>query len=550
MPTPAQLASARDDWKAAPRTEKVAVLARWAAALGISVSTLYRQFNVLGDRGPARPREDTRPEYRDYARVVMQQMAKSPEGTIPVHLALDSCFKPNPDTGEVLLPPSAAQMPLATLQRILTDELGARQRKRRTRRLHADHANQAWLIDASTSKYLTVEQELPDGDYVLRLWRNPFPASGYKNKPLGPDRARLIYYGVWEMLTGYKSARPTVARGETGLDAMESLVYFFTQRTDPRDPLHGLPDDLWSDQGPLLKYGATADLLDRLGVNVPPCAPYQKERMGGVEQVWARLWQSFEQSIFLHAPATGRYELKLSQLTARLGEYLARENARTSRSDPTLTRAAHWVRSINQQGGARLCPANPIETLAREKRCKVDQSGIIRWDNTEYEVPKLHSCWVIARRALDGSGRVVVEDERTGERYDVTPYQGLKYNEWKGSQPALPIDKARAAAAALPLPGDVYAPAPADAAPANVVTGRFGPRQQPARGLPDPLEADRYASLSAAMAEFFQVFGAPLSAENRAVVEQRLLRDGLRKDAVRELALILSTATRTTGAAS
>lgn len=544
MPTPAQLQAARDEWKAAPRAAKVAVGRRWAKALGISLSTLYKKFNALGDRGPARPRAPAKPEYREWAKVLMMQIAKSPDASIPVELALESCAVPNPATGATLLPPEAQQVPLATYQRILTEELGARQRTRRTRRLHADRANQAWLIDASTSKYLTVEGATDDGDYQLRLWRNPFPASGYKNKPLGPDRLRLIYYGAWEMLTGLKLARPIVARGESGLDAMEFLVWAMEARQDARVPLHGKPEDLWSDNGPLLKYGATADLLDRLGIEVPERPPYAKEAMGGIEQVWARLWQRFEQSLFLCAPVTGRFELTLSQLQTRAGEYFAREARRPSRSDPALSRADHWTRAINQQGGVRACPAHPIETLAREKRCKVDQSGIIRWDNTEYEVPTLFDCWVIARRSLDGTDRVVVEDERTGARYDVTPYRGLGYGEFDGRAPALPIEKARAAAAALPLPGDVYAPRPeaADAAPTNVVTGRFGARAQPADPLPDPLDADRYASLPLAMAAFYQLFRGPLSAANHAAVESRLLEADLRKDAVHELATTLSIA--------
>jgi hypothetical protein len=379
MPTKAQIASALADCTAALPGGKTATADRWAKALGISRATLYRHFRAEGKRGPERARDPAKPEYRDWAKVVMCQVAKAPTGTIPTGLALESCFLPNPETGEVLLPPSAQAMPLATCRRILAEELGARQTKRRTRRLHARRANEVWLIDASTSNVLTVEKELDDGDYLLRLWRNPFPASGYKNKPLGPDRLRLIYYGIWEMHTGYKLARPTVARGETGIDVMEFMVYAMSRREDPRDPLHGVPEHLWSDRGPLVNGAATKDLLERLEIDVPPRPPYAKEAMGGIEQVWRRMWESFEASLFLHAPLTGRVEFRLSQILARLSEYLARENARKSRSDPSLSRADHWIRAINRQGGAKLCPPDPIETLASEKRCKVDQSGVIRW---------------------------------------------------------------------------------------------------------------------------------------------------------------------------
>jgi hypothetical protein len=539
MPTLAQIESARAEWSAAPHTERTAVASRWAAALGISLSTLYRAFRAAGSRGPDRPREPARPEIREWAAVLMTLMSKSPEGTIPLGSCLRAAMTPNPETGEILLPPDAERVPLGTYARVIRDELGGRETQRRNRRLHAEDPNQAWLFDASTSKYLIVAEPLDDGDYTLRLHRNPMPASGYKNKPLGEDRLRLLYYGVWDMATGYQWVTPKIARGESGLDAIEAVCAAMAKRDDPRDPLHGVPTDLWSDQGNLLKNAASRDLLDRLGINVVTGKPYQKERMGGVEQVWRRLWQ-WEATLFLAAPARGRWTITISQLQARLGEYLAEVNARPSRNDRTLSRAAAWTQGINRQGGARLCPERPLETIASEVRRWVDGAGIIRWNNIEYEVPELHRTWVIARRALDGSERVVVEHEDTGKRYDVTPFKPLAYGEFKGSQPALPIEKARVAAETLPTPGDIYAPKPAEVAP-NVVTGRFGPRQQPARDLPDPLDAEHHASLAAAMADFGAQFNRPLSLENRALVEQRLITEGLTRTAVRDLAAQLTT---------
>jgi hypothetical protein len=581
MTTPAQLESIRAEWLAAPRKARpgqpgrTAVLQRWADTLGCSPSTLYRQLNQLGHRGPKRHRAESLADEtnqtpqaiayrqrREWASILYALQQKSPEGTIPLELCLRSALRPNLQTGEVLLPPSAKDVPLAAYQAIIRDEIIGGRRRKRTRRLNADRANQAWLLDASTSKYLTIERRSDDDeDWILRLWRNPSPASGYKNKPLGPDRHRLVYYGIWEMLTGYKHAAPTVAVGESGLDTMEFLVGAFQRRPDPRDPLHGLPEDLWCDQGPLVKYAATRDLLDRLldgfDEHVRTGEAYQKERMGGVEQVWARLWRSFEQSLFLHAPAKGRYEIALRDIQARLVEYFAEENARPSRSDPSLSRRDHWLRAINQQGGVRLCPPDPLETIATEKRCKVRQDGTFLWNKIEYEIPDINDCWILARRAIDGSGRVIAEDERTGKRWDVTPAEHLGYDQHRG-QRKLPRDQAREIAQALPLPGDVYAPAqePATAAPApkpaqtaadNVVRNRFGARQQEARPLADPLDADRYASLTQAMADLYSQLRAPLSAEHHALAEQRLLRDGLRKSAVRDLAAALCAAQRSAG---
>lgn len=549
MATAAQMESVRAEWRAAPHGARGAIIERWAEVLGVAPATLYRKLSGSGERGPSRQRPAAHPEYRAWAEVLVGIMARCPDGAVPLDLCLEAALAGDPETGEMLLPPEAGRVPLATYQRIIRHEIGARETHRRNRRMHADRPNQAWQIDATTSRYLIVDRELDDGDVLLRLHRSPTPAAGYKNKPLPAHRLRLLYYGIWDMRTGYQRIVPRVARGESGLDAMQALCDAMVKREDPRDPLHGVPEDLWSDQGVLTKHAATADLLSRLGINVVTGDAYKKERQGGVEQLWRRLWQRFERSLFVVATASGKWTITLSALTARLGEYLARMNDGESRRDKGLSRRDAWIRGINQIGGAKLCPDRPMETIAREVRRWVDGSGVIRWDNVEYEVPDLHRCWVIARRALDGSNRVIVEDERTGKRYDCTLWAPLPYGEHLRS-PQIPIEQARKAAAASTYTlADPYAPKPeggeAAVAP-NVVTGRFGARSQPAEALADPLEAECFASLSATWEQFTAWIGPVVSGvltdDHRALIEQQLLGQGLRKDAVRELAATITTA--------
>lgn len=545
----AQLDSLKEEIAAAGRGRKTAVVARWARSLGVAPGTLYRLLRESG----ATPRctkaqPQRRPELRAWAEQLLELTARAPDGTIPLALCLAAATTPDPITGAQLLPAEAAEVPLSTYQRIIRHELRGRDQHRRNRRLYAEIPNWAWQIDATHSMYLIVLKALEDGDYLLKLHRAKTSAAGYKNKPLPAHRQQLIYYGIWDMATGYRFITPVVARGESSLDAAAALCAAMVKRADPRDVLHGVPHHLWSDQGVLVKAAATRDLIDRLGIELVLGEPYQKERMGGIESGWRRLWESFERSLFLVAPGSGAFTMRLSQLQARLSEFLANWNNLPKRFEPGISRRDAWVRGINQAGGARLCPERPLETLAQEVRRWVDGSGVIRWDNVEYEVPELHRVWVIARRAMDGSNRVIVEDERSGKRYDCTPWQPLPYGEHLRS-PVIPVEAARARAAeGGALPDPFAAQSPQESAAPNVIAGRFGPRSQPAADLPDPLEADCYASLSAAMADFYHWIGAPLSAENRALVEQQLLAQGLRKDAVRELAAALTTAIRTTGA--
>ncbi len=521
------------EWKSAPWGAKTAVVERAAKAYGCSSSALYRKLNKAGHNGPKRNRRPVRPELRVWTQTLIELAHKSPKGTIPMDLCLRAAV------AEGMLPPEAKDVSLSTYNRIAREE-GYRQTKRRTRRLHADYPMQAVQFDASTSEHITVVKALGDSDYLLRLWRNPFPASGYKNKPLGPDRLRLVTYGLWDMHSGFRHARYTAALGENGLDAMEYLTAAFLGDDDPRQPFHGLPEDLWSDQGPLVKHAATRDLLGRLGVNPVVGKPYNKERMGGIEGNWGHMWRRFEASLFLLQRGRERVEFSLTRLNAMLCEYLIEMNGKTSRNGSGLSRKDAWVQGVNRMGGVRECPPDPLETLATEVRRTLDQSGIFSWNTVEYIVSKLHSCRIIARRALDGSGRVIVEHPGTHERYEAKPWGRPRYGEHKGS-PKLPAERAKEQGADRAINEALYAPQPQTNG-SNVTA--FPPRTKEAADLPDPLDASKYHSLTEAWAKFREIYPWPIDEGNRALIEGQLTAAGLRKDAVRDLAMALQSLTQ------
>ena len=188
----------------APRGERAATAERLAAHYGVSRATVYRIAN-LG--GAPRPRRPDRPEYRGWVRVAIAWSHRAPK-PVPMDLAIAAAIKAG------ALPPEAADMPLATVRR-LRAQLDLTPRPKRTHRLHAEFPMQAVQLDASTSEYL-VAAGADEGDATrLTLHRKPGPASGYKNKPLGKDRLRVLVYGLWDMCTGATRSRYCVARGET-----------------------------------------------------------------------------------------------------------------------------------------------------------------------------------------------------------------------------------------------------------------------------------------------------------------------------------------------
>ena len=503
---------------------------RLADLYGVSVSTVYR---VAGLGGAARPRP-AREEYRAWVQTAVALAHRAPGEPVSLDLAIEAGIK----TGE--LPPEAAAMPLASAYRIRR-ELGLHRGDARSQRMSADYPMQAAQFDGSTSMYISVVGQQDDGDWQLRLYRRPIPARGYKNKPLGPDRERLMTYGLWDMCTGYRLSTYAVARGENALDAVEALVWMLSEKDDTRLVLHGVPDDLWLDQGPITKSSITTDLLHRLGINLVTGEPYRKTRMGGVERAWRTLWARFERALFL----LGRDELTLSELNARLMEYLVRENdrrpARVPVGDRRVSRTAAWTALTNARAGEnrlRRLPPNALATLAAEAPRRVDRNGHLRWDGQVYEAPTLFDCWVTARRAPDGAGDVVIEHADTRIREVARPIEKRRYGDIRATE-KLPLEKLLDAAPDARLGADVYTPAPQVADNVRSIPIRSAP----AIALADPLDAGHHTDLDEALRAFYAYYPYPLGAADRAAVITEIEAAGLQRQAVVDLANELLTHT-------
>lgn len=510
---------------AAPHGDRVAAAERLAQRYGVSRATIYR---VAKRGGTPRERQPERPEYRDWTRIAVA-LAHSPDVGEP--LPLDLAIEAGIDSGD--LPPEAADMPIPTAYR-LARQIGLTKQRRRSHRLDADYPMQAVLIDYSTSKFLLADREDGD-DWILRLHRRPVPASGYKNRPLREHRKRVGVYALWDMCTGCVVARYVVSSGENALDALDFLCWALAQDKDPRLVLHGVPDDLWSDLGPLARSDAAADLLERLNIALVTGKPYAKERMGGVEVSHKTRWRRFERALFLRGSDT----IRLSALNDRLTEFMVRENARPARTKVDgrhRSRAAAWMELTNRRPADNpLCklPPNAMQTLVREERRKLDVNGIIRWDNVEYECADWHDRWVIARRAIDGSGDLAIEDEATGEKRLARRYERRPYGTIRQS-PASPLEQLLGDKAGRKANADIYAPKTATGA-ANVT--QLPPRSAAAAPLENPLSGgDRCRDLDEAMRLFTSIYQWPLSAANRALVIERITEAGLSRQAVTALA--------------
>ena len=154
------------------------------------------------------------------------------------------------------------------------------------------------LFETSTAARLTVRLGASPG--------NPDPALKLDADPSWPFR-RLIFHGVRDACTGCVRSRYALDRGDPAMSAFEFLLWALSE--DRRTAVHGVPDTLWIDRGPLAESSAARRLLGALGVGLVTAAPEEMRRAMRLDEHRAGFEEDLEEP------------LTLSELNDRLFEY-------------------------------------------------------------------------------------------------------------------------------------------------------------------------------------------------------------------------------------
>ena len=155
-----------------------------------------------------------------------------------------------------------------------------------------------------------------------------------------------------------------------------------------------------------------------------------------------------------------------------------------------------------------------METMAQEANRVVDSNGIVSWGGVEYESKDWHGRRVLARRAMDGTGNLVLEDEVSEERTVARPYEPRPYGEFRGT----PKTKlARLVEDSDAKGADPYG------SPSRPVDVPIPAKTEPAAPLENPLDvSEPILPLEEGLGVFFEHFRLPMSPANHALVEERI----------------------------
>jgi len=305
--------------KAAPYGGKEAVLAHWAAHLGLSRSSLLRAAGRAGyqpqERKPradaGRSRAGISADGLDYVVALMTgSHRKVGRMEMPTTEAVEECIRRG------VLPPDTR---VETVRRLLRQR-GASRRALQANyttdgqtvsaahvRLVSDGPNHMHQVDVSACLHWYFRKR---GGLAFRHQKLDL-AGGKKAEPYRAIREHILRYVLVDHATGALFVRYYLAAGETALNMIDCLHHAWRRREHPQDIFHGAPRLLYFDRGAANTAAITANLLDNLQVRWE-AHQAGNSRATGAAEVYQRIWQQhFESKLFLRPPEN------LEELNAR-----------------------------------------------------------------------------------------------------------------------------------------------------------------------------------------------------------------------------------------
>ena len=580
---PALLNEMFAEWQAAPGGGKSYTVQKQAETLGIAFGTLYKMYRRMGFKMQQRKVKITKGQSKIEGLAAMTEQLARIYAFIPARAgrkpSLEITVQKAIANG--MLPESAQDISVSTFARAMREKELMNQ-EGRVLRFEAKTPMEQVQYDVSGSEYLYVV-DLGDGDPVLRVRST----KSYKNKDRY-ENYRVWYHAMVDDHSRYWLAMPFVAAGEASAEAIKFCKWAFARKADERIVFRGLPSRIYMDNGPLAKSEATRNFFERqLGVEIKTHEPESPSDTGKIEIKWSQMWRSFEAAEYLMDPHWDKREYRLSEVRARLMNYIVELNAK-KHPNMNCSKVDAW-RTVMRTGGVIDIEESAFDRAFTRTKRRVGKDGIFSLENEKYFVKGLLDAWVwvyrgilhrkdaegaegkseIRNRSTERSRRspkseMVVEDCLTHKRYDVEPFEmpGLDEIRRDKMPEGVRIRQEAEEMKKQMVPGEfrgIYEPTPGPSqdfgGSAQSNEGNKSEIRNPkseiimmpvrtreTREVADVFDVDIYHTITDAMKEFVEIVGVFIAAEERATIEGLIVENGMKKQYVIDLALEIQAA--------
>jgi len=362
-------------------------------------------------------------------------------------------------------------------------------------RFQAKHSNECWQFDLSPSDLKSLD-EWPD--WITKR----------QGRPL------LMLYSIVDDRSGVAYQEYHVVYGEDVEAALRFLFKAMTPKNIDGFPFQGIPEIIYTDNGPISKSKIFQRVLTLLGIELRLHMPKGKDgkrttarSKGKVERPFRTVKEVHETLYHFHKP---KDEAEANQW---LINYVLRYNEKEHRQEPH-SRIEDWIKKIPPSGIKKMCPWDRFCTFAREpEKKKVGPDARVSVNGCVYQVsPELAGKWVILWWGMfDSDIYLECDDQRFGPYHSENGTIPLnKYRSYKKTKAELRADTIEQLAKALSLPKEALT---RDTRTAEALKRRL-PDNTPMVEFdePDPFQEFTFQNILQAKKNISEYLGTPLSA--------------------------------------
>jgi len=303
-------------------------------------------------------------------------------------------------------------------------------------RFQATSSNECWHFDLSPSDLKHVKQP---------SWVEPG-----KGNPL------LMLYSVVDDRSGVCYQEYHCVYGEDVEAALRFLFNAMTAKAQDELPFQGIPEMIYTDNGPIAKSQVFQNVMDCLGIKLVTHMPQGKDgrrvtarSKGKVERPFRTVKEAHETLYHFHEPQTE------AEANLWLHQYLLHYNDKPHRIEPH-SRMEDWRKNLPKSGLREMCSWERFCTFARSpQRRKVGADARVSVEGVAYEVdPDLAGETVVLWWGLFDNELYVEKDlGRYGPFYPVDgPIPLHRYRKFKKTRTQERADRIAALASELGLP--------------------------------------------------------------------------------------------------
>ncbi|MBF0551360.1 MAG: transposase family protein [Deltaproteobacteria bacterium] len=355
------------------------IIGQVAQLYGISQATLYRILRgwikpkALRRSDCGIPRIMPKPELERYCEIIAAVKLRTSNkkgrhlSTVGVIRLLEEVGVVTPD-GLVKAP--QAELKPTTINRYLRSwgfDRETLSRQPAAVRFQARHSNECWQFDLSPSDLKEVKEP---------LWVQP-----------GRGTPLLMLYSVVDDRSGVAYQEYHCVYGEDVESALRFLFNAMAPKKIDGFPFQGIPQMIYTDNGPIARSHVFHQVMKYLGVEVRTHVPQGKDgrrvtarSKGKVERPFRSVKEMHETLYHFHEPKDEE------EANDWLMRFLFRYNAMDHRSEPH-SRMEDWFQNLPSNGFREMCTWERFCTFAREpERRKVGSDARVRAEGVFYEV--------------------------------------------------------------------------------------------------------------------------------------------------------------------